>query len=113
MASVLLAVLYGLAVSGHFPAHLRSATLRRGWGAVVLWGTMAATALAAGAVGVSGWRALPWPAAVIGGGIGVLFAPVLLRSLPDSFINGRRALLVLAMGTVILAVLMWHLARRG
>jgi hypothetical protein len=113
VASVLLAVLYGLAVSGHFPAHLRGATLRQGWGALVLWGTMAATALAAGTAGWFGWRALPWPAAVIGGGIAMLFAPLLLRSLPDSFVNGRRALLVLSMGTVILAVLMWRMASMG
>ncbi|HEY7086099.1 MAG TPA: hypothetical protein VH519_14915 [Hyphomicrobiaceae bacterium] len=110
VACVLLAVLYGLAASGHFPAHVRSATLRRGWGAFVLWGTLVATALATGAAGLFGWRALPWPAAVIGGGVAMLFAPLLLQSLPDSFVNGRRALLVLSMGTVILAVLMWRVA---
>jgi hypothetical protein len=111
VACVLLAVLYGLAASGHFPAHVRSAALRRGWGAFVLWGTLVATALAAGAAGLFGWRALPWPAAVIGGGVAMLFAPLLLQSLPDSFVNGRRALLALSMGTVILAVLMWRVAR--
>jgi hypothetical protein len=110
VACVLLAVLYGLAVSGHFPGHVRSATLRRGWGSLVLWGTLVATAVAAGAAGLFGWRALPWPAAVIGAGIAMLFAPVLLQSLPDSFVNGRRALLVLSVGTVILAVLMWRVA---
>jgi len=110
VACVLLAVLYGLAVSGHFPAHVRSTTLQGGWGALLLWSTMAATALSAGAAGLFGWRALPWPAAVIGGGAAMLFAPLLLQSLPDSFVNGRRALLVLSMGTVILAVLMWRVA---
>jgi hypothetical protein len=50
---------------------------------------------------------------VIGGGVAMLFAPVLLQSLPDSFVNGRRALLVLSMGTVILAVLMWRMAWQG
>jgi hypothetical protein len=113
VACVLLAVLYGLAVSGHFPAHLRSATLQRGWGALLLWGTMVATALAAGAAGLCAWRALPWPAAVIGGGVAMLFAPVFLQSLPDSFVNGRRALLVLSMGTLILAALMWRMAWMG
>ena len=113
VACVLLAVLYGLAVSGHFPAHFRSTTLQGGRGALLLWSTMAATALAAGAAGLSGWRALPWPAVVIGGGVAMLFAPVLLQSLPDSFVNGRRALLVLSTGTVILAVLMWRMAWLG
>ena len=113
VACVLLAVLYGLAVSGHFPAHFRSATLQRGWGALLLWGTMAATVLAAGAAGLCAWRTLPWPAAVIGGGVATLFAPLLLQSLPDSFVNGRRALLVLSMGTLILAILMWRMASTG
>ena len=112
-ASVLLAALYGLAVSGHFPAQFRSATLQRGWGALLLWGTMAATGLAAGAAALCAWRALPWPAAVIGGGLAMLFAPLLLQCFPDSFVNGRRALLVLSMGTVILAVLMWRMAWMG
>jgi hypothetical protein len=113
VACVLLAVLYSLAVSGHFPAHLRSPSLQRGWGALLLWGTMAATALAAGAAGLFSWSALPWPATVIGGGAAVLFAPLLLQALPDSFVNGRRALLVLSMGTVILAVLLWRMAWTG
>jgi hypothetical protein len=110
VACVLLAVLYGLAVSGHFPSQVRSATLQGGWGALVLWGTLVATVVAAGAAGLLGWRALPWPAAVIGGGLAMLFAPLLLQSLPDSFVNGRRALLVLSMGTVVLAALMWRMA---
>ena len=60
VACALLAVLYGLAVSGHFPAHFRSATLQRGWGALLLWGTMAATVLAAGAAGLCAWDLPPW-----------------------------------------------------
>ena len=113
VATVLLAVLYGLAASGHFPAQFRRAKLQRGWGALVLRGTMAATALAAATAGVLAWRALPWPAAVIGGGVATLFAPLLLQSLPDSFVNGRPALLVLSMGTLILAALMWRMASTG
>ena len=113
VACVLLAVLYGLAVSGHFPAHFRSATLQRGWGALLLWGTMVTTGLAAGAAALCAWRALPWPAAVIGGGLAMLLAPLLLQCFPDSFVNGRGALLVLSMGTVILAVLMWRAAWMG
>jgi hypothetical protein len=110
VATVLLAVLYGLAVSGHFPAEFRQPGLRRGWGALVLWGTMAATALAAGTAGVLGWRALPWYATVIGAGAALLLAPLLLQPLPDSFVNGRRGLLMLAAGSALLAALLWHLA---
>src|SRR5439155_23323020 len=110
MGGVLLVALYGLAASGHFPAEFRSEKLRRGWGALVLWGTMIATGLAGAAALVLAWRALPWYATVIGGGAALLFAPLLLQSLPDSFVNGRRALLVFAAGAVVLAALMWRVA---
>jgi hypothetical protein len=108
MGSVLLAALYGLAASGHFPAEFRPQTLQRGWGALVLWGTMIATGIAGAVALVLAWRALPWYATVIGGGAALLFAPLLLQPLPDSFVNGRRGLLVLAAGAVILAALMWR-----
>jgi hypothetical protein len=35
------------------------------------------------------WQHVPLPAAVIGGGAMVLFAPLLLQPFPDSFVNGR------------------------
>jgi hypothetical protein len=108
MGSVLLVALYGLAASGHFPAEFRPATLQRGWGVLVLWGTMVATGLACAALLVLAWRTLPWYATVIGGGAALLFAPLLLQPLPDSFVNGRRGLLVLATGAVVLAYLMWR-----
>jgi hypothetical protein len=110
MGSVLLAALYGLAASGHFPAEFRPKKLQRGWGALVLWGTMIATGLAGAVALVLAWRPLPWYATVIGGGAALLFAPLLLQSLPDSFVNGRRGLLVLCAGAVVLAALMWRAA---
>jgi hypothetical protein len=110
MGSVLLVALYGLAASGHFPVEFRPATLQRGWGVLVLWGTMVATGLACASVLVLAWRTLPWYATVIGGGAALLFAPLLLQPLPDSFVNGRRGLLVLAAGAVVLAALMWRAA---
>jgi hypothetical protein len=110
MGSVLLVALYGLAASGHFPAEFRPPSLQRGWGVLVLWGTMMATGLAAAVALALASRTLPWYATVIGGGAALLFAPLLLQSLPDSFVNGRRGLLVLAAGTVILTGLMWRVA---
>ena len=65
MGSVLLAALYGLAASGHFPAEFRPQTLQRGWGALVLWGTMIATGIAGAVALVLAWRALPWYAIVM------------------------------------------------
>ena len=54
------------------------------------------------------WKALPWYALVIGGGAVLLFAPLLLQPLPDSFVNGRRGLLAFAAGAVVFAALMWR-----
>jgi len=46
---------------------------------------------------------LPWPAAVIGAGAAVLAAPLLLRPLPDAFVNGRAALVAFASASALLA----------
>ena len=108
MGTVLLVALYGLSASGHFPAEFRAAKLQRGWGFVVLWATMIAAGLAGAAALALGWRALPWYAIVIGAGAVLLFAPLLLQPMPDSFVNGRRGLSVFAGGAVILAALMWR-----
>ena len=107
MGCVLLVAMYGLAASGHFPAEFRAEKLHRGLGALVLWATMAAAGLAVAVGLVLAWRTLPWYAIVIGGGSALLFAPLLLQPLPESFVNGRRGLIVLAAGAVMLVALMW------
>ncbi len=53
------------------------------------------------------WSILPWYLQVIGGGAMLLFAPLLLQPLPDSFVNGRRGLLVFSGGAAFLTALMW------
>jgi hypothetical protein len=105
MALVLVLSLYGLTVSGHFPEEHRAATLRTAAGQVLLWGTIGLSVVLAVAALVFAWRRVPLPAAVIGGGIMVLVAPLLLQPLPDSFVNGRRGLLVFAGLGVVLATL--------
>jgi hypothetical protein len=79
-------------------------------GGLVLWGTLAMAGLAGLAALATAWRTLPWYATVIGGGAALLFAPLLLQPLPDSFVNGRRGLLVFATAAVLLAGLMWRAA---
>jgi hypothetical protein len=106
--TVLLCALYGLTASGHFPTEHRAARLRGPVGGLVLWATMAAAGLAALAALVLGWQALPWYATVIGAGTALLFTPLLLRPLPDSFVNGRRGLVAFAAGAALLATLMWR-----
>jgi hypothetical protein len=107
MAGVLAVALYGLTASGHFPAEARSAKFKGGSGVLVLWGTLAATALAAVAILLKSWSILPWYLLVIGGGATLLFAPLLLQPLPDSFVNGRRGLIAFSAAAIVVAGLMW------
>ena len=107
VASVEMAALYGLTISGHFPAEFRPDKLRHGWGAVIFWGTAIMTLAAAVAALLLAAGALIWPAVVIGGGAAVLFAPLLLRPLPDSFVDGRRGLLVFTLAAVLCSALLW------
>ena len=107
MVGVLAVALYGLTASGHFPSEARSKRLEGGWGAFVLWGTLGATVLAAASMALKSWWLLPWYLSVIGGGAMLLFAPLLLQPLPDSFVNGRRGLLTFSAAAVALAGLMW------
>jgi hypothetical protein len=88
------ASLHGLAASGQFPREHRAASLQSATGAAILYGSIAVTLLSLLAGVLFAWQTIPWYAAVIGGGAPVLFAPLLLRLLPDSFVNGRAALLV-------------------
>ena len=106
MGAVMLIALYGLTASGHFPAEFRSESLK-GSGATILWSTMAVAAAAGVAALLRGWGALPWHAAVISAGAMLLFAPLLLRPLPDSFVNGRSALLIFSTGAAVLAAVLW------
>ena len=95
MALVLVLSLYGLTVSGHFPKEHRRASLRSAVGRIWLWGTIALCAALAFATLVFAWRHVPPAAAVIGGGAMVLIAPLVLRPLPDSFVDEAPALLLL------------------
>jgi hypothetical protein len=94
MALVLVLSLYGLAVSGHFPKEHRGASLRPAGGRILLWGTLALCAALAVATLAFAWRYVPLVAAVIGGGAMLLIAPLVLRPLPDSFVDGAPALLL-------------------
>lgn len=106
MALVLVLSLYGLTVSGHFPEEHRAASLQTGAGRALLWGTIAlCTALALSAAAFA-WQRIPLSAAIIGGGVMVLIAPLLLQPLPDTFVNGRRGLLIftgLGIGLALMA----------
>ena len=102
MALVLVLSLYWLTLSGHFPEEHRSASFQGASGQAVLWGTMLLSALITLAALALAWFRVPLYAAVIGGGLMVLVAPLLLQPLPDSFVDGKRALLSFAaVGTAL------------
>jgi hypothetical protein len=106
MLGVGFSALYGLTVSGHFPAEFRADVLRGGAGAAVLWGTIIVTGIAAATTLIVGWMILPWYALAIGGGMMLLATPLLLRPFPDWFVNGRAGLLTFAAGAMVTASLL-------
>lgn len=110
VALVFLLALYALAASGHFPREHRAPTLASGAGFTVLYGSIVVAILCLAAGLVSAWRLIPWYAAVIGGGLAILAAPLGLQQFSDRFVNGRAALLSFAAAGAVLALLLLWLA---
>lgn len=110
MASLLALSLYGLAASGHFPREHRAPAFASGIGPIILFGSIAVAIASLLAAIVAAWYLIPWYAAIIGGGLAILCAPLVLRQFPDSFVNGRFALLGLAGAGAIIALLLVRLA---
>ena len=104
------ASLHGLAASGQFPREHRAGSLQSAAGAAILFGSIAVTLLSLVAGLRFAWQTIPWYAAVIGGGAPVLFAPLLLRPLPDPFVNGRAALLSFSAIAASIALVMLKLS---
>jgi hypothetical protein len=98
------ASLYGLAALGHFPARTRQEAMRRGAGPMILWGTIVVVVASAAIAIIAAWWLIPWYAAIIGGGIAVLIAPLILQYFSDAFVDGRGALLTFAGVAAVLAV---------
>jgi hypothetical protein len=109
IVSVAFLALYGLTVSGHFPAELRTPQLKTGMGAAVLWTTLAAACLAAIIVVGVAPTVLHWTEIIIGGGAMLLAAPLLLRLFPDRFVDGSGGLVALATGAILAALMLWAL----
>jgi hypothetical protein len=101
--------LFGLAASGQFPREHRAASLQSVTGAAILFGSIAVVLVSLLAGLLFAGRTIPWYAAVIGGGAPVLFAPLLLRPLPDPFVNGRAALLFFSAIAAAIALVMLKL----
>jgi hypothetical protein len=110
MALFAAASLHGLAASGQFPREHRAASLQSAAGSAILYGSIIVTLLSLLAGLFFAWQTIPWYAAVIGGGAPVLFAPLLLRPLPDKFVNGRAALLFFSAIAAAIALVMLKLS---
>lgn len=112
MTLMLACSMHGLAASGHFPKEHRSAALSAGAGPLVLFGSLLASLLSLGAGLVLAARMIPWYAAVIGGGVMVLAAPLALRSFADDIVNGRVMLIVLSGASTVAALILIGMAGR-
>lgn len=109
MALVLVVFVFIVAVSGHFPAEYRADALKGALGTMVLWGSIAVAAISALLALVFAYQLIPWYAAVIGGGLMILAAPYVLQPFPDSFVDGRAALLICTAVAVGLDVTAWRI----
>ena len=109
MALVLVVSVFVLAVSGHFPKAFRAEALKGALGQLILWSTTIVIA-GSGLLGlVLAFQSVPWYAAVIGGGLMILVTPFILQPFPDSFVNGRGALLLPAAIALGLDVAAWRM----
>jgi len=96
-----------LAASGHFPHERRAPALKTTTGAAILFGSLAVSLLCLAAGLVLALRVVPWYAAVIGGGLAILAAPMALRPMPDRFVDGAGALVIFAVaGIAVVALLL-------
>ena len=108
-ALLLVLALHTLAASGQFPREHRAPALASGVGGIVLYGTIAVTITSLVVALLAAWRLIPWYAAIIGGGLAILCAPLVLQRFPDRFVNGRGALFAFAGASIVLALLLFRL----
>lgn len=107
-ATVLALSVYCLVVSVHLPREHRSEAFQRGVGAYVLWGSIAVSCMAAALALRVALVDLPPYAAVIAGGAAMLVAPLVLKLLPDSLLDGLAGpALFAASATVLAAATQW------
>ena len=88
-ALLLFVSLHALAASGQFPREHRAPALASGLGAFILYGTIAVAFVNLLVAFFAAWRLIPWYAAVIGGGLAILAAPLVLQRFTDRFVDGR------------------------
>lgn len=105
-ALLLVFSLHALAASGQFPREHRAPALASGLGSIVLYGTIAVAIASLVAALFAAWQLIPWYTAVIGGGLAILVAPLVLQRFSDHFVDGRASLLSFAAVAALLAMLL-------
>lgn len=105
-ASALLCVtLYCLAVATHFPAAHRIGALAGPWGGWIIRVTIVTAGVAASIAVIAALRHLPGYATVLAGCAAILVAPLLLKPLPDTFIDGAGGLITFSAAGLLLALI--------
>ncbi len=106
-AFILLIALHALSASGQFPKEHRTASLADRFGSLVLFGSIFVTLICLVVAVFIASKTLPWYAAIIGGGISLLVAPLVLQSFPDKFVDGRSSLLTFSTAALLVLFAMW------
>jgi hypothetical protein len=105
--------LHLLSASGQFPREHRSPSLTSALGALILYGTIAVAFTSFLAALFAAWKMIPWYAAVIGGGLAILVAPMVLQLFSDRFVDGRGSLVTFAAASALIALfLIWVAGRQ-
>jgi hypothetical protein len=98
--------LYVLAASGHFPRAHRAPVWASSFGQFVLYGSIVIAIICLLIAIMAAWRLVPWYAAIIGSGLAVLCAPLVLQQFTDRFVDGCGALLTFSGACAVLALLL-------
>jgi hypothetical protein len=101
MALMLTLSVHGLAASGHFPRMPQSPAGPR---PLILFGSVTVAVLCAVAGVVTAVRFIPWYAAIIGGGLALLCAPLVLQKFSDRFVDGGASLIAFAAAGILLTM---------
>ena len=110
MAAVAIAASGGILLAGHFPTERLPADRRLPSWRLLVWLNVV---LLFGLLVVSVWLAaeqLRWPAAVIGGGLALLFGPLLFQAVPRRLVDQRRGLVGQAVAAAATLLLLWCVA---
>ena len=93
VALIMVIAMFGLSLSGHFPAEHQKPEMRAWHGRLLLVASIIAIAISAAQAFGLAFGQLPPAIAIIGLGGALLAAPLILQKIPDTIVNGRRGLI--------------------